>query len=49
MATAFIAYITSRIVCPESLYPELAKTFLGNGNQQGATTTGHSHLPADRQ
>lgn len=29
MATAFLAYITSRVVCPESLYPALAKPFLG--------------------
>jgi H+/Cl- antiporter ClcA len=39
MATAFIAYITSRIICPDSLYPELAKAFLGTGIQQRAATT----------
>ncbi|MEZ5543514.1 MAG: chloride channel protein [Pseudomonadota bacterium] len=30
MATAFMAYITSRVICPDSLYPELAQSFLGN-------------------
>jgi H+/Cl- antiporter ClcA len=48
MATAFIAYITSRIVCPESLYPALAKSFLDNGNQQQASTGGTSGQVADR-
>jgi H+/Cl- antiporter ClcA len=39
MATAFVAYITSRIVCPESLYPALAKSFLEGGTQQKAATS----------
>ena len=28
MAAAFLAYLTSRLVCPESIYPALAKSFL---------------------
>lgn len=36
MATAFLAYITSRIVCPESLYPALAKSFLDSGSRRPA-------------
>lgn len=34
MATAFIAYITSRVVCPESIYPALAQAFIGSGAEQ---------------
>lgn len=36
MATAFLAYITSRLVCPESIYPALAKAFLTGNNPQPA-------------
>jgi H+/Cl- antiporter ClcA len=49
MATAFIAYITSRVVCPDSLYPELAKTFLGSGNQPAVAKTTTACHPGDRQ
>ena len=49
MATAFIAYITSRMVCPESLYPELAKSFLGGGGQQKTSPPESTTIPAGRQ
>ena len=49
MATAFIAYITSRIVCPESLYPALAKSFLGSATQSQAATGETAHSSANRQ
>jgi H+/Cl- antiporter ClcA len=49
MATAFIAYITSRIVCPESLYPALAKTFLGSKPRQQAPTTATPATRTDGQ
>jgi len=49
MATAFIAYITSRIVCPESLYPELAKTFLDSGGQRQTAAAGTAAPPGDRR
>jgi H+/Cl- antiporter ClcA len=37
MATSFLAYLTSRLVCPESIYPALAKEFLFTGGKQAAT------------
>jgi H+/Cl- antiporter ClcA len=49
MATAFIAYITSRIVCPESLYPALAKTFMGSKPRQQAPITATPATRSDGQ
>ncbi len=49
MATAFIAFITSRIVCPESIYPALAKSFLPAGNQQTRSIDTTPGTPADNQ
>ncbi len=31
MATAFVAYVSSRLVCPEPIYRELARNFLPGG------------------
>jgi chloride channel protein, CIC family len=38
MATAFIAYITSRLVCPESIYMALSKAFLPTMGQKPGST-----------
>jgi H+/Cl- antiporter ClcA len=40
MATAFLAYISSRMVCPESLYPALAGPFLGGEARPAERDTG---------
>jgi H+/Cl- antiporter ClcA len=40
MATAFLAYISSRMVCPESLYPALASPFLGGESRPAERETG---------
>jgi len=49
MATAFIAYISSRMVCPESLYPELAKSFLGAGIQEKTPASETTDPPPRRE
>jgi len=48
MATAFIAYITSRLVCPESIYPALAKAFLFTGSAQTTPVVEPAEAPPAR-
>jgi H+/Cl- antiporter ClcA len=46
MATAFLAYLTSRLVCPESIYSALAKEFLPTIGQKTEKTGTDGAPPA---
>jgi len=56
MATSFVAYGTSRLICPEPIYQALAQTFLprrtpppvsaDNAPREDADTAGEATAPA---
>jgi hypothetical protein len=49
MATAFIAFATSRLVCQESIYPALAKSFMSTSSPQSTSNAQPADTPASRQ